>query len=134
MRAKTFTKFAKQMPVSWLPFADVASPGLPMARLLRLSLFKFTMGITTALMIGTFNRVMIVELFVPAWLVSMMLALPLLVAPFGRSLATNPMFMSPPLDGVASLYVGRNLDSIFRFGRHAICFVGAVGWWASSRA
>jgi BCD family chlorophyll transporter-like MFS transporter len=82
MRAKTFTKFAKQMPVSWLPFADVASPGLPMARLLRLSLFKFTMGITTALMIGTLNRVMIVELFVPAWLVSMMLALPLVVAPF----------------------------------------------------
>jgi BCD family chlorophyll transporter-like MFS transporter len=82
MRAKTFTKFAKQMPSSWLPFADVASPGLPMARLLRLSLFKFTMGITTALMIGTLNRVMIVELLVPAWLVSMMLALPLLVAPF----------------------------------------------------
>jgi BCD family chlorophyll transporter-like MFS transporter len=53
-----------------------------MARLLRLSLFKFTMGITTALMIGTLNRVMIVELLVPAWLVSMMLALPLLVAPF----------------------------------------------------
>ncbi len=82
MKAKTFAKYAKQMPVSWLPFADVASPGLPMARLLRLSLFKFTMGITTALMIGTLNRVMIVELFVPAWLVSMMLALPLLVAPF----------------------------------------------------
>ena len=82
MRAKTFSKFAKQVPVSWLPFADVASPGLPMARLLRLSLFKFTMGITTALMIGTLNRVMIVELLVPAWLVSMMLALPLLVAPF----------------------------------------------------
>ena len=82
MRAQTFAKFAKQMPMSWLPFADVASPDLPMARLLRLSLFKFTMGITTALMIGTLNRVMIVELFVPAWLVSMMLALPLLVAPF----------------------------------------------------
>jgi BCD family chlorophyll transporter-like MFS transporter len=82
MIAKKFAKYAKQMPVSWLPFADAASPGLPMARLLRLSLFKFTMGITTALMIGTLNRVMIVELFVPAWLVSMMLALPLLVAPF----------------------------------------------------
>jgi MFS transporter, BCD family, chlorophyll transporter len=77
MRAKTFTKFAKQMPVSWLPFADVASPGLPMARLLRLSLFKFTMGITTALMIGTLNRVMIVELFVLSLVgIAMMLALP----------------------------------------------------------
>ena len=82
MKAHKFAKYAKQMPSSWLPFADVASPGLPMARLLRLSLFKFTMGITTALMIGTLNRVMIVELYVPAWLVSMMLALPLLVAPF----------------------------------------------------
>ena len=82
MRAKTFTKFARNIPASWMPFADVSSPGLPLARLLRLSLFKVTMGMTTALLIGTLNRVMIVELFVPAWLVSMMLALPLLVAPF----------------------------------------------------
>jgi BCD family chlorophyll transporter-like MFS transporter len=82
MRVTTFTRFAKQMPASWLPFADVASAGLPLPRLLRLTLFKFTMGMTTALMIGTLNRVMIVELGVPAWLVSLMLALPLLVAPF----------------------------------------------------
>jgi len=82
MRAKTFGKFAKSLPASWLPFADVASPGLPLARLLRLSLFKVTMGMTTALLIGTLNRVMIVELGVSAWLVSLMLALPLLVAPF----------------------------------------------------
>ena len=82
MSATTFSKFAKQIPLSWLPFADAASDGLPMARLLRLSLFKFTMGATTALMIGTLNRVMIVELNVSAWLVAMMLALPLLVAPF----------------------------------------------------
>ncbi len=82
MRAKTFTKFARNIPANWLPFADVSSAGLPLSRLLRLSLFKVTMGMTTALLIGTLNRVMIVELFVPAWLVSMMLALPLLVAPF----------------------------------------------------
>jgi BCD family chlorophyll transporter-like MFS transporter len=82
MRAKTFSKFAKSLPASWMPFADVASPGLPLPRLLRLSLFKVTMGITTALLIGTLNRVMIVELGVAAWLVSLMLALPLLVAPF----------------------------------------------------
>ena len=82
MRAKTFAKYAKQLPASWLPFADVASAGLPLSRLLRLTLFKFTMGMTTALMIGTLNRVMIVELGVPAWLVSLMLALPLVVAPF----------------------------------------------------
>jgi MFS transporter, BCD family, chlorophyll transporter len=68
--------------IEYLPFADAASDDLPMPRLLRLSLFKFTMGVTTALMVGTLNRVMIVELDVAAWLVSLMLALPLLVAPF----------------------------------------------------
>ncbi|MBU6224298.1 MAG: PucC family protein [Burkholderiales bacterium] len=82
MRATTFTEYAKRLPLTWLPFADVASDNLPLPRLLRLSLFKLTMGITTALIIGTLNRVMIVELSVHAWLVSLMLALPLLVAPF----------------------------------------------------
>lgn len=66
----------------YLPFADAASADLPLPRLLRLSLFKFTMGITLALMLGTLNRVMIFELQVSAWLVALMLALPLLVAPF----------------------------------------------------
>ncbi len=66
----------------YLPFADVASADLPLPRLLRLSLFKFSMGVTLALMLGTLNRVMIFELQVSAWLVSLMLALPLLVAPF----------------------------------------------------
>ncbi len=66
----------------YMPFADAASADLPLSRLLRLSLFKFTMGMTLALMLGTLNRVMIFELQVSAWLVSLMLALPLLVAPF----------------------------------------------------
>jgi BCD family chlorophyll transporter-like MFS transporter len=66
----------------YLPFADAGSVGLPLKRLLRLSLIKLTMGITLALMVGTLNRVMIFELQVSAWLVSLMLALPLLVAPF----------------------------------------------------
>ena len=82
MRANTFKSLAKRIPAQWLPFADVASAGLPLSRLFRLSLFKVTMGITTALLIGTLNRVMIVELGVAASLVSLMLALPLLVAPF----------------------------------------------------
>ena len=76
MKAATFGKWARRMPVEWLPFADAASADLPLPRLLRLSLFKFTMGAITALMIGTLNRVMIVELGVAAWLVSLMLALP----------------------------------------------------------
>ncbi|MDH4392455.1 MAG: PucC family protein [Aquabacterium sp.] len=66
----------------YLPFADAASADLPLPRLLRLSLFKFTMGVTLALMLGTLNRVMIFELQVSAWLVALMLSLPLLVAPF----------------------------------------------------
>ena len=82
MRAASFGKWARRWPVQWLPFADVASADLPLRRLLRLSLFKVTMGMITALLIGTLNRVMIVELGVSAWLVSLMLALPLLVAPF----------------------------------------------------
>ena len=82
MFAVRFKQMAKQIPAEWLPFADVASTGLPLPRLLRLSLFKVTMGMTTALMIGTLNRVMIVELHVAAALVSLMLALPMLVAPF----------------------------------------------------
>ena len=82
MTAKLIGKMARSLPAEWLPFADVASAGLPMSRLLRLSLFKVTMGMTTALMVGTLNRVMIVELGVAAWLVSLMVALPMLVAPF----------------------------------------------------
>jgi BCD family chlorophyll transporter-like MFS transporter len=81
MISARFKRMAQQIPGEWLPFADVASDGLPLPRLLRLSLFKVTMGITTALLIGTLNRVMIVELHVAAALVSLMLALPLLVAP-----------------------------------------------------
>jgi len=65
-----------------LPFADVATPGLPLSRLLRLSLFQISVGMAVVLLNGTLNRVMIVELGVPAWLVAAMVALPLLFAPF----------------------------------------------------
>jgi MFS transporter, BCD family, chlorophyll transporter len=82
LKGGTFAKVARRLPAEWLPFAAVASADLPLPRLLRLSLFKVSMGITTALLIGTLNRVMIVELGVAAWLVSLMLALPLFVAPF----------------------------------------------------
>jgi MFS transporter, BCD family, chlorophyll transporter len=66
----------------FLPFADAASEGLPLPRLLRLSFFQISVGMVAALLIGTLNRVMIVELGVPAWLVAIMIALPLLFAPF----------------------------------------------------
>jgi len=65
-----------------LPFADAASADLPLSRLLRLSLFQVSVGMATVLLIGTLNRVMIVELGVGAWLVALLVALPILVAPF----------------------------------------------------
>lgn len=64
-----------------LPFADAGTVELPMPRLLRLSLFQVTVGMAAVLLIGTLNRVMIVELGVPSWIVAAMLALPLLFAP-----------------------------------------------------
>ena len=67
---------------SFLPFADVATPDLPLSRLLRLSLFQVTVGMALVLLVGTLNRVMIVELDVPASLVGVMISLPLLFAPF----------------------------------------------------
>jgi BCD family chlorophyll transporter-like MFS transporter len=66
----------------FLPFADAATTELPLPRLLRLSLFQVTVGMAMVLLVGTLNRVMIVELGVSAWLVSAMVALPLVFAPF----------------------------------------------------
>ncbi len=66
----------------FLPFADVATADVPLSRLLRLSLFQVTVGMALVLLAGTLNRVMIVELAVPATLVAVMLALPVVAAPF----------------------------------------------------
>ena len=65
----------------FMPFADAATPELPLSRLLRLSLFQVSVGMALVLLVGTLNRVMIVELEVPASLVAIMLALPLVFAP-----------------------------------------------------
>jgi BCD family chlorophyll transporter-like MFS transporter len=65
----------------FLPFADAATPDLPLPRLLRLSLFQVSVGISAVLLIGTLNRVMIVELGVPASVVGLMVALPIVFAP-----------------------------------------------------
>ncbi len=80
-RAHVLRKLAGLAP-RYLPFADVATEDVPLARLLRLSLFQVTVGMALVLLVGTLNRVMIVELAVPASLVAGMLALPLLFAPF----------------------------------------------------
>jgi BCD family chlorophyll transporter-like MFS transporter len=66
----------------FLPFADAATPDLPLSRLMRLSLFQVSVGMALTLLVGTLNRVMIVELGVPASLVGVMISLPLIFAPF----------------------------------------------------
>lgn len=64
-----------------LPFSDVSSADFPLRRILRLSLFQVSVGMAMVLLQGTLNRVMVVELAVPASLVGLMLALPLVFAP-----------------------------------------------------
>ncbi len=76
-----FARLWTQVSLRWLPFADAASTDLPLARLLRLSLFQISVGMAAALLLGTLNRVMIVELGMAAWLVAAFIALPILVAP-----------------------------------------------------
>jgi BCD family chlorophyll transporter-like MFS transporter len=72
----------KRISIRYLPFADAASDELPLGQLLRLSLFQVSVGMAAVLLLGTLNRVMIVELQVSAFLVAAMVALPVLIAPF----------------------------------------------------
>jgi BCD family chlorophyll transporter-like MFS transporter len=72
----------KTLGLRALPFADAASDQLPLGQLLRLSLFQVSVGMATVMLLGTLNRVMIVELSVPAMIVAVMIALPVLIAPF----------------------------------------------------
>ena len=71
-----------QVAAAWLPFADAGGGALPLSRLLRLALFQVSVGLAAVLLNGTLNRVMIVELAIPAWIVALLIALPLLAAPF----------------------------------------------------
>jgi BCD family chlorophyll transporter-like MFS transporter len=72
----------RRLGTRFLPFADAATPDLPLPRLFRLSLFQVSVGMSAVLLIGTLNRVMIVELGVPASVVGLMVALPIVFAPF----------------------------------------------------
>ena len=74
-------KLTSKMSSEWMPFADVATADMPLSRLLRLSMFQLSIGLATALLVGTLNRVMIVEMGVPDWLVGLSVALPLVFAP-----------------------------------------------------
>ncbi len=74
--------FWQAVGTRFLPFADAASETLPLSRILRLALFQVSVGIAAVLLNGTLNRVMIVELETPTWIVALMIAIPLLIAPF----------------------------------------------------
>lgn len=74
--------FWQAVGTRFLPFADAATLELPLSRLLRLALFQVSVGIAAVLLNGTLNRVLIVELDTPTWIVALMIAIPLLVAPF----------------------------------------------------
>jgi len=79
--ALTSGSFWNRVGTRFLPFADAATKELPLARLLRLSLFQVSVGMAAVLLTGTLNRVMIVELKMSASLVAVMVSLPLLFAP-----------------------------------------------------
>jgi BCD family chlorophyll transporter-like MFS transporter len=74
--------FWQAVGTRFLPFADAATTELPLTRLLRLALFQVSVGIAAVLLNGTLNRVLIVELGTPTWIVALMIAIPLMVAPF----------------------------------------------------
>ena len=65
-----------------LPFSDVASQKNTLQKLIQLSFFQVSVGVAFVLLVGTLNRVMIVELEVSSSLVAMMVAIPLVFAPF----------------------------------------------------
>ncbi len=71
----------RQVLARVVPFADAATDELPLGRILRLSLFQVSIGLTMVLLTGTLNRVIIVELGVAAGIVAVMMALPLVLAP-----------------------------------------------------
>ena len=71
----------KKISVDLLPFSDAVSDDLPLSQLLRLSLFQVSVGMAAVMLLGTLNRVMIVELDIGSMLVAAMIALPVLVAP-----------------------------------------------------
>ncbi len=74
-------RLISRLTIQYLPFADAASEEFPLKEILRLSLFQMSVGMATVLLLGTLNRVMIVELGVPAMVVAAMIALPVLVGP-----------------------------------------------------
>ncbi|MFN2288565.1 MAG: BCD family MFS transporter [Chromatocurvus sp.] len=81
-RSVAFTQaFMSRLGNRWMPFADAVTEEVPLGRLLRLSLFQISVGMAFVLLNGTLNRVLVLELGQAAWLVSLMVSLPLVFAP-----------------------------------------------------
>ena len=102
----------------FLPFADAASDALPLSRLLRLSLFQVSVGMALVLLTGAINRVMIVELGVSASLVALMVALPLVFAPFRALIGHRSDMHRSVLGWRRTPYIW--FGSMFQFGGLAI--------------
>ena len=103
----------ERMRPSLLPFADVGTVELPLGRILRLSLFQVSVGMALVLVTGTLNRVMIVELGVPAWFVALMIALPVIFAPLRALIG----------------FRSDNHDSAFGWRRVPFIWVGTLLQW-----
>ncbi len=104
--------------MKYLPFADIATDDVSLSRLVRLSLFQVTVGMALVLLVGTLNRVMIVELAVPASLVAGMLALPLVFAPF-RTLIGHRSDMNVSALGLRRIpFIWKG--TLYQFGGFAI--------------
>ena len=120
------TRFTAKM----LPFADAVSDDLPLWQLLRLSLFQISVGMAGVMLLGTLNRVMIVELGVPAMIVAAMIAIPVLIAPFRALLGFRSDTHRSAIGWKRVPYLW--FGTLWQFGGLAIMPMGLVLFVASS--
>ena len=124
----TFAKGWMRLGTRFLPFADAATKELPLGRLLRLSLFQVSTGISIVLLNGTLNRVMIVELGV-----STLAGFADGVDPAGVRTVPCPhrvQIRQPPLRArvaARTLYLDGHAAAVRRLRHPAVRVAGAVG-------
>lgn len=120
IRAETVKKISTDL----LPFSDAVSEDLPLSQLLRMSLFQFSVGMAAVMLLGTLNRVMIVELSVPAFVVAIMIAIPVLVAPFRALLGFRSDTYKSAIGWKRIPYLW--FGSLYQFGGLAIMPMGLL--------
>ncbi len=114
----------KNASLRMLPFSDAVSDQLPLAQLLRLSLFQISVGMAAVMLLGTLNRVMIVELGVAATIVAVMIAIPVLVAPFRALLGFRSDTYRSAIGWKRNPYLW--FGSLWQFGGLAIMPMGLL--------